>query len=407
MAQSLDEQVITAERALGERMIEHALVIVRSWLNELGENNRFEEAYNRIRASYEELFAEWLNVETDVTDVQLNALTGETYQLVDAAYAAIRVKRGLSPDMHGFNPDHPQSLIHYFSNNVQLRPEDINWLLNALQDGNQVSNALMAVAALAKNLRECFHLDAILALVEGINAENELVADQCLASTITLLAQYDIRMDFLEHLRDAFLEAIYMQSENAEHAFIVLCALILSTRGLAGDESGVEKMEYDQLPEELRDLIESTGIKKNIQSISALPEAEREYMQSLVDMLPDTWVYDVLVTGDEEREQRVAKLYLSLGRMDLSWNRLDEAEEWLIQRLRKGGASVLDYINYAHCQLLKGDRMMAFEYYRQARQMCKSAKEFFNLFRPDRRALVDHGIPLEQIYLLEDRLIQG
>lgn len=29
----LEEQVITIERALGERMIKHALVVVRSWLN--------------------------------------------------------------------------------------------------------------------------------------------------------------------------------------------------------------------------------------------------------------------------------------------------------------------------------------------------------------------------------------
>ena len=39
--QSLDEQINTIERALGECMIEHALVIVRPWLNDLGLDNPY------------------------------------------------------------------------------------------------------------------------------------------------------------------------------------------------------------------------------------------------------------------------------------------------------------------------------------------------------------------------------
>ena len=67
----------------------------------------------------------------------------------------------------------------------------------------------------------------------------------------------------------------------------------------------------------------------------------------------------------------------------------------------------MDYINYGHCLLLKGDRMMAFENYRQARQLCGNVKDFFNLFRPDRRQLVDCGVPVEFIYLIEDQLLKG
>ena len=48
---------------------------------------------------------------------------------------------------------------------------------------------------------------------------------------------------------------------------------------------------------------------------------------------------------------------------------------------------------------------MAYETYRQARTLCKNSKEFFALFRPDRRALVDHGIPVEIVYLIEDKLL--
>ena len=61
--QSLDEQINTIERALGECMIEHALVIVRPWLNELGLDNPYEDAYRTIRARYHDLFVKWLNVD--------------------------------------------------------------------------------------------------------------------------------------------------------------------------------------------------------------------------------------------------------------------------------------------------------------------------------------------------------
>jgi hypothetical protein len=36
--------------------------------------------------------------------------------------------------------------------------------------------------------------------------------------------------------------------------------------------------------------------------------------------------------------------------------------------------------------------------------MCKHVKDFYALFRPDRGELVDRGVPLEQVYLIEDKL---
>ena len=158
MAQSLDEQINTIERALGECMIEHALVIVRSWLNELGEGNRYEEAYRTIHSRYKDLFVRWLNVDDPGMADELGKLTGDTYQLVDATYADIRLHRGLSPHMHGFNPESPQSLIQYFSSCIELRQSDFEWLRTAMNEPEKVSMALIAITALVRNLRECFSL---------------------------------------------------------------------------------------------------------------------------------------------------------------------------------------------------------------------------------------------------------
>ena len=125
----------------------------------------------------------------------------------------------------------------------------------------------------------------------------------------------------------------------------------------------------------------------------------------LVGMLPETWLYEVLVTGNAEREMEMAGTYLSVGRMDLLWEHPNWAEKYLIKVLRDGSENPMDYINYGHCLMLRGDRIMAYESYRQARSMCRSVREFFSLFRPDRRQLVDHGVPIEQVYLMEDMML--
>ena len=130
-------------------------------------------------------------------------------------------------------------------------------------------------------------------------------------------------------------------------------------------------------------------------------------MQGIVEILPDTWIYSALIGDSAERAGQMAIIYLSVGRMDLLWDNTETAAKWLLNQLREGSKSPVDYINYAHCMLLQGDRMMAYEYYHQARLLCKGAKEFFALYRPDRRALVDHGIPVEQVYLMEDQLINN
>ena len=65
MAQSLEEQIVTIERSLGERMIGHALAILRVWLNELGEANRFEQFYLDIQQEYQELFDRWVSADDE------------------------------------------------------------------------------------------------------------------------------------------------------------------------------------------------------------------------------------------------------------------------------------------------------------------------------------------------------
>lgn len=139
--------------------------------------------------------------------------------------------------------------------------------------------------------------------------------------------------------------------------------------------------------------------------IQWFPSSEAEYMSGLIQILPDTWVFHVLTEGNQSVEQTLAQVMLKCGYREMLWEHPDVAEKVYRGILRKkGDKNPMDYINYAHSLMLKGDRMMAYENYKQARGMCKNVKEFYSLFRPDRSELVDRGVPVEQVYLIEDML---
>lgn len=65
----------------------------------------------------------------------------------------------------------------------------------------------------------------------------------------------------------------------------------------------------------------------------------------------------------------------------------------------------IDYLNYGHFLFVQGQRAEAFRHYRQALSMSDSLKDFLKEFRPDRRYLLEKGIPASDIYLMEDQLI--
>ena len=128
----LSEQVNTVERALGERMIAHAMLVVRQWANELGDE-LYVGKIDQLEQNYRYVFDYFLSTEDPDRDALLDKMTGEAYRLMDEVYAALRLKRGLSPMMYGFNPQNPQSVMHYFSSCVQLQPNDLQWLKQVAQ----------------------------------------------------------------------------------------------------------------------------------------------------------------------------------------------------------------------------------------------------------------------------------
>lgn len=387
---------------MGERMLNHALVFLRQWAGEL-QSSVYADKIQAIEQNYTCLFQYFLSAEDPERNGVLDVMTYDTYRLADEMYAEMRLKRNLSPSLQGFNPDDTDATLRYFSACPRLQDEDLNWLRQQAEDSTKTASTLMVMAAMAQNLRTFFSEKAFLCLIELIGSENTLLSEQALATTILLLAQYDVRIFYFPHLQDAFVGQI----GDGEHAFEIMCALAKSTKENLKNILAREEIQEEDLPEEIKEVFgEQFAADSLEQVVESMSVTENEYIATLVSILPDTWVFDELVGIDEERMQIASQAYLNAGMMDMMWDSKEKAEEILIKRLRSEHPMPQDYLNYGHLCFLKGDRLLAYENYREARKRLGSAKKFMSLFRPDRRSLIDNGVPTDEVYLMEDQLLR-
>ncbi len=400
---ALEEQLNIIDHGLGERMLNHAFTLVNQWIIELGFGD-YQSRMHQLLDDYNRTFEYYLSMDLPERDEQLDKLTHNAYMLVDEIYVELRLKRGLSPLVRGFNPDNIQSVMRYYASCIKFTEDDYQWLDNLLKDERRQGLALMTIASLAPNLLECFNFRIIMTLIDAISHGGRLVSDQALSTCILLLAHYDSRIDYFPQIQEAFAEAI----GDGERAFRVLNAYIHTAQQvphrLVMDTSEVSP---DNAQDVIKNLIEKDFSELSMEDvITFMPEGEREFLAEVVMMLPNTWVFDTIVGEEEpEREHTINLAYLSIGCLDFMAEKLDEAEEFLISKIRSGNATAIDYVNYGHCCFIRGDRLMAYENYRQARTMCKSLKEFYPIFRPGRSLLASKDVPLDQIYLMEDHLV--
>ncbi|MBP5642066.1 MAG: hypothetical protein J6W92_03270 [Paludibacteraceae bacterium] len=401
---NLEEQKYTIERALGERMMHHAITLMRGWATEVN-LALYDARLQSMTENYDYIFSYYLSDNDTDRDELLNRLVGNAYRLADEIYADLRLNRGLSPELKEFDPNDPRSVCRYFGHCVHLQTDDLDWLRSNFESGENSVNTLMGIASMVENLQECFNEEAVSCLIDGIGAQNVVIGEQALATTILLLAQYDTRIDYFPELQEQFLSQI----GDGEHAFEVLRALVNSTGSKLKDLVKNSRVFIDDLPDEIKALLnlnDDMSLDEQLNHIAGhIPDADSTQTVEQVLVLPDTWVFDAIVGEDEERQRIIEESYLKAGHMDLMWERLDDAEDILINRIRANKAKAADYLNLGHCCFIRGDRMMAHEYYKEAHKMYGSNTEFFRFFRPDRSMLVEKGVPLEQVYLMEDNLL--
>lgn len=389
---NIEEQHRTLEHALSERMVNHALTILRDWDRQLG-GGLYSDRIQALEQNYRSLFQYYLSADDPDRDAIHDSLTTDTYRLMDEMYGDMRLQRGLAREIVSFDPERPESVVNYFSNCVHLREEDYEWWSDLMADESRSGMALLAITAINHNLRDQFCEASLRSMIDALDTDNGLVQSQLMVFTLLALIQWDIRIDFFPALQDAFVEKI----GDGEFAFSAMCSLIKAPHALTATDINTIDWEGD----------EATLMENLKQMSKQMPKDEEEYLEEITLMLPDTWIFSLLVGDDETRQGHVAQVYLETGNMMLMWDRMDDAEEWLLERLRSDEATPRDYMNYGHCCFVRGDRLMAYENYREARRLCSSLRQFYDIFRPDRRMLVEKGIPLEQVYMMEDQLLKA
>lgn len=461
----ITQQYQTICRMLAQKMMRHADQVLRQWARQL-QNFEYFDRLSSLNQNYDYTFSFYLATPVhyegdpagamdDDRDTILSDMTRQYYQLTDEMYADLLLLNGRVPKMLGFGRDNRDSVLNYFSQCVRLRDEDLNWLLQIADEHDSSALAILATSAMALNLRvNGFQYEAFRNLIDLSMVSNTIVAEQALAQLILLCAVYDVRLDFYPELQEAIEQAV----GEGERAFAALLAIVDSAKP---KHDMLEPEMIDALPEEIYQVLDADADTIE-QKMDAEMERAQPFINEIVNILPGTWVFGVIVTNDTQREQ-MAKIYaeqlrneaafegILMGRQDLihdpelradyslynelyeealeqylaieekgyssarirfriGWcalmvGDLEKAEQYMVARLREEHTWVEDYLNYAHLCFIKGDKVSAFEFYKQARERAGSAKRFKSTFCPDRRVLVDMGIPLQEVYLMEDRLL--
>ena len=82
-----------------------------------------------------------------------------------------------------------------------------------------------------------------------------------------------------------------------------------------------------------------------------------------------------------------------------------QAEVYYHKLMESDSRQMIDFLNCGHFLFASGQRAEAFRHYSHALTLSDSLKDFLQIFRPDRRILLEKKVPKSDIYLMEDQLI--
>lgn len=397
-------------------MLRHADSVLRGWAKEVDELSFFarldslQEQYDRVWQAYLTETSEDGMASEQVQEA-MNKLTYRYFQLSDELYDKLRLLRGEAPTMIGFGKENVESATTYFAQNLQRKSEDLDWLYEIAQDDDKQALAISTIAALAVNLKQGFWEEGLHLLLD-IATLDTLAAHQAMAQAMLITALYDLRLDFYQDIGERWVELVKQKEEVA----------IASIEALAGQSEASEQLPETWIfslvcdTDEKRCRIAHEYLRKemNEQAFDGCL-MNRSDMCGTDDVLrADMLLYDDL--WDEalgiyqdivERGEDTPHVRFHLAWCALLTGNYSLAEQYMIRRLRDAkNVRKEDYINYGHLCWLKGDRVTAYENYREARRLCKDLKEWKATFCPDRKIISQLGIPLEEVYLMEDRLLK-
>ena len=123
-----------------------------------------------------------------------------------------------------------------------------------------------------------------------------------------------------------------------------------------------------------------------------------EHMELYAEALDVYYELDVLYPGNMQVMRAIAWCaFISSDN--------EQARSYYQKIMASENRKMIDFLNCGHFLFVQGERAEAFRHYRQALSLSDSLKAFLSVFRPDRRILLEKGIPTSDIYLMEDQLI--
>lgn len=97
----------------------------------------------------------------------------------------------------------------------------------------------------------------------------------------------------------------------------------------------------------------------------------------------------------------------SIGWCALMCDDLEASYNYYSRLAAIGKEKPIDWLNQGHLHFIRGERMEAFRFYHRCLLQSPGLKDFLQMFRPDRRFLMEKGLSKDEIYLMEDQLISA
>ena len=123
-----------------------------------------------------------------------------------------------------------------------------------------------------------------------------------------------------------------------------------------------------------------------------------EHMELYFEALDIYYKLDMLHPGNMQVMRAIAWCAFISGDTE-------QAEQYYHKLMKSENRQMIDFLNCGHFLFVQGQRAEAYRHYVQALTLSDSLKSFLTIFRPDRRMLLEKGVPTSDIYLMEDQLI--
>ena len=394
MADILRKQYEIANGVLYDRKINNAISIIEQWTHSYAnpdEKQQFFLEIDSIRSNYYFVFQHFLFSDDKNQDDVIDDIVRKTYDLLDTVYACCLKQTNVGKIPNFPDTDNQNLLGLYFSRKVPLDDLDFQRIRSIFHSKSLLS-VVAVVCALTLNLKACFSVKLISELMQLYVDGEEPIKGLVLSLLVFIYALYDDRIDYYPELQELFETRV-----EKEHAYEVLQILYGVSRG--GGNSVFTTIMIDDNEKYKNDEYNKESIE---QSRLSMNKSAKYVLENLLG----TWVSDYILEEKENWRNKIETLAVSVGRIEYFSGTLSELETIILNNLRKGSNATYDYINYAHCCLIRNDRTMAVEYYRKALSLSKSYQTFCQDFRSHMDFLLKNNISPEIVELIEDHLFR-